>query len=52
MPKYKVRYEYRGTVTVEIEAENETDAENESLQEADESIHHNLLVYSVDVRED
>lgn len=51
MPKYKVTYEYRGRVTVEVDAVSEEDAECDSQQEADEIINGALTVYSVDVRE-
>lgn len=49
--KYKVTYEYRGKVTVEVEAENEKSAESAGLVEADELINGSLTVYDVTVRE-
>lgn len=49
--KYKVTYEYRGTVTVDVEADNEGKAEDAGMQEADEAISRNLSLYDVEVRE-
>lgn len=43
--KYKVTYEYRGKITVEIEAENEEQADIIGLKEADEHINGCLTVY-------
>ncbi len=49
--KYKVTYEYRGKVTVEVEAESETAAEQAGLEEADESINEALSLYDVVIRQ-
>lgn len=49
---YKVTYEYRGKVTVEVEAKNKEEAENIGLEEADSYINGCLTVYDVIVRED
>lgn len=49
--KFKVTYEYRGRVTVEIEAADEKEADTKGLAEADQSIVHNLYVYNTDVEE-
>lgn len=49
--KFKVTYEYRGKVTVEVEAADEKEADTKGLAEADESIIHNLSVYNADVEE-
>ncbi len=51
MPKYKVTYEYRGKVTVEIEATDETQAEHIGLAEADDDIGTRLELYDVTFRE-
>jgi hypothetical protein len=47
---YKVTYEYRGKVTIEVEADNEKDAENKGLPDADEAIAGNLQLYDVSVK--
>lgn len=47
--KYKVTYEYRGKVTVEVEAASEREAEQIGLREADECVE--LSVCDVQVRE-
>lgn len=49
--KYKVTCEYRGKVTVEVEAENAREAEQLGLIEAGESIQSNLAIYDVRARE-
>ncbi len=53
MKTYKVTYEYRGKVTVEVEAETESDAERDGLKEADDYIGGNLSVYDskVEIKE-
>lgn len=48
---YKVKYEYRGFVTVEVEANNESNAEMLGMAEADQYIAGNLSVYDVVVSE-
>lgn len=50
--KYKVTYEYRGRVTVEVEALNKEQAVKIGQEEADEAILHNLGVDNVTVRHD
>lgn len=49
--KYKVTYEYRAKVTVDVEANSEKEAEEAGQQEADESINLSLELYDVRVRE-
>lgn len=49
--KFRVTVEYRATVTVEVEAENERQADTQALIEADQSIGGNLHVYNVTVKE-
>ncbi len=51
MPKYKVTYEYRAKVTVQVEAENEEAAEEAAQEEADEGINGATELYDVQVRE-
>lgn len=51
MNKYSVTYEYRGKVTVEVEAENEKEAETKGLKEADFYMAGAMTVYDVTVRE-
>lgn len=51
MNKYRVTYEYRGRVTVEVEAETEAAAEKAGLAEADEAIPSNLSLYNATVRQ-
>lgn len=51
MKKYKVTYEYRGKVTVEVEAEDEKQAERFGLDEADECIAGSLMVYDTKAEE-
>jgi len=48
MPKYEITVEYRGTNTIEIEADNKDDAIDRAI---DEMIDINLHVYDVKVRE-
>lgn len=43
--KYKVLFEYRGRVTIEVYAESEEVAKKVALSEADEAILYNLEVY-------
>ena len=49
--KYKVTYEYRGKVTVEVEADSPEDAQRRGLEEADEAINGSLSVYDWTVKE-
>lgn len=42
--KFKVRYKYSGSVTVEVEADDEKHAETLGLAEADERIGMNISV--------
>lgn len=49
--KFKVTYEYRGTVTVEVEAADEKEADTKGLTEADSMIGANLSVYNAQVEE-
>lgn len=51
MMKYKVTYEYRGRVTVEVDALSESEAEVVGLEEADSCINGSLSVYDCTVRE-
>jgi len=48
--KYKVTYEYRGTVTLDVEAPSAEEAENAGQREADEAIVGALSVYDVTAR--
>lgn len=48
--KFKVTYEYRGEIIVEVEAENADEAEKLGMAEAEESIVENLSLYDVNVR--
>ena len=48
--KYKVTYEYRARVTVEVEADNEKDAVENGLEEADEGINGAINLYDTTVR--
>jgi hypothetical protein len=48
---YKVTYEYRGSVTVSVEARSEEEAETLGLEEADQDINGALSVYDVKVRD-
>lgn len=49
--RFKVHVEYRGKVTVEVEAADEKDADTKALKEADDMIGGNLSVYNVEVEE-
>jgi hypothetical protein len=49
--KFKVTYEYRGIVTVEVEAADEKEADTKGLAEADSLIGVNLSVYDASVEE-
>lgn len=49
--KYKVTYEYRGTVEVEVEARNEVEADELGIDEADELIKQNLSIYGATVKQ-
>lgn len=48
--KYKVKVAYRADVTVEVEAENEKEAHDKGLVEADESLLGNIRVYDMEVK--
>ena len=48
--KYKVTYEYRGTVTVDVDAKDEKEAEDKAMDQTDELIIGCLTVYDVQVR--
>ena len=48
---YKVTYEYRGKITVDVEAKDEKEAEILGLEEADSHINCSLSVYDVTVEE-
>lgn len=49
--QYKVTYEYRGKVTVDVEANNEEQADIIGMEEADQLIAGALTVYDSQVRE-
>lgn len=49
--KFRVTYEYRGRVTVDVEAADEKEADKKGLAEADSAIGGNLFVYDVQVEE-
>lgn len=51
MPKYKVTYEFRARITIDVEAEDEKAAEREGSDEAWESIGAQASLYDVIVRE-
>jgi translation initiation factor 1 (eIF-1/SUI1) len=48
---FKVTVEYRGKVTVTVEAADEKEADTKALAEADGAIGGNLHVYDVQVEE-
>lgn len=48
--KYRVTYEYRSRVSVEVEAENEKLAEEAGMEEADDYINGSLELYDVKVK--
>lgn len=48
--KYKVRIEYRGTVTVDVEAGGEKSAEQAALEEGEQIILGNLHVYDTTIQ--
>lgn len=47
--KYKVLFEYRGHVTIQVDAESEEAAKKVALPEADEAILYNLEVSELKV---
>lgn len=49
--KYKVTYEYRGSVEVEVEAESEKEADDKGIEEADELIGNHLSIYGATVKQ-
>lgn len=50
MNKYRVTYEYRGRVTIEVNAEDAAAAEKKGQAEADEYIYGNLALYDSTAR--
>jgi hypothetical protein len=49
--KYKVTFEYRGKVSIVVNADNEAEAEKLALPEADQLIEANLCVYDCNITE-
>lgn len=49
--QYRVHVEYRGSTTIEVEADDESEAEALAISEADESLLGFLSVYGVDIEE-
>lgn len=48
--KFKVTYEYRGKVTVDVDARNKEEAEELGIKEADEFITGHLSIYDIEVK--
>lgn len=49
--KYKLIYEYRARVPVEVEADSEEEAQEKGLSDADDYLQGYLSVYGIEVKE-